>query len=229
MSALDAKHPLQRRYYRRMRNAMIGATAIHAMAFIYAPAYDPQFASMKAEPLRLVQTVIEGTGSAPVLREGAPVAGPEVFAGGTRVGDAVPSPLVESAAGHLAAPGTGRGGEFAAGAGGAADDLGPEVFYAYDTAPQTLRTVNPDYPEAVKQAGAQGTVVVNVNIDPSGRILRAWVAEANAPEALLDAALDAIYQFEFSPGKQNGIPVKCTVAVPFVFSLKQTFELTETK
>ena len=51
MSALDARHPLQRRYYRRMRNAMFAATALHVAAFVYAPPYEPRFESMKAKPM----------------------------------------------------------------------------------------------------------------------------------------------------------------------------------
>jgi protein TonB len=82
--------------------------------------------------------------------------------------------------------------------------------------------VEPDYPLAARIVGAEGTVVINANIDETGRILRAWVAQSTAPESLVEAALDAIYQFQFLPGKQGPIPVKCTVAIPFRFSLKKT-------
>ena len=228
MSALDRSHPLQRRYYRRVRNAMIAAALLHAVAFVFAPAYRPRFDSMKAEPLRVVLAGLPPPG---LPADGSPVAAEipaGAFPGGTRVADAVPTPEPAAASIHGTAGGA-LGGAVVAGAGSLGGGDAPDVFYAYDTAPLAIRRVEPGYPEAARQAGAEGTVVVNVNIDPSGRIVRAWVAQSNAPEALLDAALDAIYEFEFSPGKQNGIPVQCTVAVPFEFSLKKTFEPMERK
>jgi protein TonB len=79
--------------------------------------------------------------------------------------------------------------------------------------------VVPDYPASAKAQGAQGTVILNANINEQGRIMRVWVVRSTAPEILIQAAIDAIYQFEFSPGSGHGHPVKCTVAVPFDFRL----------
>jgi protein TonB len=82
-----------------------------------------------------------------------------------------------------------------------------------------LRSVVPEYPAIAKLREAEGTVVLNANVDERGRVIRVWVAQATATEALIQAAVDAMYRFQFSPGSQQGVPVKCTVAVPFNFRL----------
>ena len=213
---------------------MIAATAVHVAAFVYAPPYEPRFDSMKAQPIRLVQAsfaVGEAVGMVPGARTETPS---PAFPGGTRVAEPVPTPepaAMTARASSEAGPGQGAGGGAGGGSGIASGGTegAPEVFYAYDTAPQPTRRFLPEYPEAVRQTGAEGTVVVNANIDPRGRVVRAWVAQSDAPEMLLDLALESIYHWEFTPGKQNGIPVKCTVSVPFEFSLKKTLEVTEKK
>ncbi|HEU4724482.1 MAG TPA: energy transducer TonB, partial [Candidatus Eisenbacteria bacterium] len=102
------------------------------------------------------------------------------------------------------------------------EEEAPPVYYGYDTPPRALRTFEPAYPTAAKASGFEGTVVININLDERGSILRAWVASANAPELLISTALDAVYQFRFAPGLARGVPVRCTVAVPFRFFLKRT-------
>ena len=109
----------------------------------------------------------------------------------------------------------------AAGGGGTMEEDAAPVYYGYDTAPRALRTFEPSYPMAAKYSGFEGTVVININLDERGNILRAWVASASAPELLIATALDAAYQFQFSPGLARGVPVRSTVAVPFRFFLKR--------
>ena len=98
----------------------------------------------------------------------------------------------------------------------------PPVFYAFDTPPRATRRIVPEYPASAKAQMVQGTVILNVNIDEQGRIMRVWVVRSTAPEILVQAAIDAVYQFEFSPGSAHGNPVKCTVAVPFDFHLNMS-------
>jgi TonB family protein len=105
---------------------------------------------------------------------------------------------------------------------GAGERNAPPVYYDYDTAPRAVRTLEPEYPLAARNAGLEGTVVINLNLDEQGRILRAWVASSSAPDILVSAALDAVYQFEFSPGLSRGVPVRSTVAIPLRFTLKRT-------
>jgi periplasmic protein TonB len=207
-------------YYRRLELGIALALGIHILVFAVAPPYVPRpFRLRHDQPLRLVQTAISA--AEPVVPEAralVPVTPPppHSYVQSEQL-VAVPVKTPNAAA---SASGTATGPRSAAVSGGGEGDT-PPVFYAYDTAPRIVRRVEPEYPLSARVTGAEGTVVIDANIDESGKILRAWVAQSTAPEALVEAALDAIYQFEFLPGKQGSFPVKCTVAIPFRFSLKK--------
>lgn len=232
MSALVGRHPLKERYYRDMRNAIAAALVLHAGVFAIAPPYRPKPFRMKADFMRLVDAVIPtiDNGAAPAAPAGiGPVAPPRerVVADLPVRTSSAAAELPPSSPAIAPAPGPGTGTAGVAGVG--EGDEAPPVFYSYDRAPHVTRRVEPAYPAAARDMGAEGTVVVNLNIDERGRILRAWVAAANANEILINAALDAAYEFEFAPGLQRHIPVKCTVAIPFQFTLRKTLQVTEGK
>lgn len=236
MNALDRRHPSQRLYYRNVRIALTVAVAVHAAVLALAPV--PLSPPRPAAPgaLRMIETSgaffsgAAGMESRPAPLDRAPsepaaVAPPAEAVRAAdepvrtiRAADAAPAGAA-SATGARTTEGTG------AGSGSAALEEGPQVFYAYDTAPRVRRKAEPAYPAAAREAGLEGAVVVNLNIDERGRILRAWVAEARAADILVEAALDAAYEFEFEPGTWRGAPVLCTVAIPFQFLLRQTIEV----
>jgi len=221
----DRLPSLRRNYYRRVRTALLVAAAIHAALFALAPSYLPAPAIMRPDPLRLLpagggwgRSVVDlssaATRAAGQPTRTSPLAG--VLQAPEReiaTEQWAPAPTGGRAAG--AAPAT-------AGGGGTLEEDAAPVYYGYDTAPRALRTFEPEYPIAAKHSGFEGTVVININLDERGSILRAWVASANAPELLIATALDAVYQFQFSPGLARGVPVRSTVAVPFRFFLKRT-------
>ncbi|HEY7728947.1 MAG TPA: TonB family protein [Candidatus Eisenbacteria bacterium] len=225
MSTIERYRSLRAGYYRRLELGVVLAMGVHALFFAAAPPYVPRPFRLRQElPLRLVQPGSPAAGPAGTPTARAALPGPpplqpmavrseQIETVSTRASGAPPTPD--------AAPGL-RSGMPGGGTAGGADEEAPPVFYAYDTPPRVVRRVEPEYPLAARIAGAQGTVVVNANVDTSGRILRAWVARATAPETLVEAALDAVYQFEFLPGKQGTIPVTCTVAIPFRFLLRRT-------
>jgi protein TonB len=233
VSALVGRHPLKERYYRDMRNAIAAALVLHAGVFAIAPPYRPKPFRMKADFIRLVDAVIPtlDNGAAPAAPAGiGPVAPPRervVADLPVRTSSAAAELPSSSPAPSATASGQGKGTAGVAGVGEA--DEAPPVFYSYDRPPQVTRRVKPEYPAAARDMGAEGTVVVNMNIDERGHILRAWVAAASANEILINAALDAAYEFEFAPGLQRDIPVKCTVAIPFQFTLRRTLQVTEEK
>jgi protein TonB len=217
--ALDAAGREQSRYYHRMELALLLALGIHAAVMLLAPAYVPRPYRLDAAPLRLVAAGATSPGSARAGTPGPAATSPQqqqsrAWTAGIR--RAVPI-LTEQL--HQAPPPSASG--LAAGVGGldGTEDGGPPVFYAFDTPPRVVDRVIPDYPAHVKAAGGQGSVVLNANVDEHGRVIRVWVAQATAPEGLVEAAVDALYRFQFAPGSQQGIPVKCTVAVPFNFNL----------
>ena len=239
MSALDHRHPSQARYRRNLRRALAVAVAVHAILFAVVPAYTAAPPRSERDWIRMVDVrpwrSREPWPGSP--GSNAPSAGGRVSAE-PPTADAEPvrmesaaqvetTPAAPPASAGVVATGGGGGAGTGGGAGlggGTGDGDEPPVFYAYDVAPRVIRRVEPVYPLEARSQGLQGTVVLHVNLDERGRILRAWVARADAPEALIRAAMDAIYQFEFEPGRQKDMAVPCTVAIPFLFHLERVLD-----
>jgi len=212
MSLAEEPRRIQRGYYRRVEVALVIAALAHAAFLWTAPPYVPRPYKLASSPLRLVAASVAGDAAAPesppstpairpILREfSAPVVAEQLHA--------VTEPSAASGGVQAGSQGLSPEGESA-----------PPVFYAFDSPPRITRRVYPEYVPFAREQGAEGTVVVNANVDERGRIMRAWIAQASAPEILVEAALDAVYKFEFLPGSAHGYPVKCTVAIPFRFSL----------
>lgn len=190
----------------------MAAAMAHAAVLWTAPPYVPHPYKLASPPLRLVATALasdaavsettpSASASSPVLREPAARVVTEQL-------HVVAEPAAPSGGGQPGLQGLSPEGE-----------SGPPVFYAFDSPPRVTRRVYPEYAASARAQGAKGTVVVNANVDEHGRIMRAWIAQASAPEVLVQAALDAVYKFEFLPGSAHGFPVRCTVAIPFSFSL----------
>lgn len=99
-----------------------------------------------------------------------------------------------------------------------ASDGRPRFFTVFDRPPVVVREVHPVYPELARQAELEGTVVLKVGIDETGRVKEARVL-ASVP-GLDQAALDAVYQWEFQPAEQRGVPVPVWIVVPIRFSLR---------
>jgi protein TonB len=238
VSALDHRHPSQARYRRNLRRALAAAVVVHAILFAVVPAYTAAPPRSERDWIRMVDarpwSSREPWPGSPGSR--APDADSRVSAAPSGA-DAEPvrmesaaevetTPAAQpAAAGASATGGVGPGGGGGAGVGGGAGDGDePPVFYAYDVAPRVVHRVEPVYPPEARNQGLEGTVVLHVNLDERGRILRAWVARADAPEVLIRAAMDAIYQFEFEPGRQKDTSVPCTVAIPFLFHLERVLD-----
>lgn len=74
----------------------------------------------------------------------------------------------------------------------------------------------PVYPEVAKRARATGTVVVEVVIDVSGRVISAKAVSGS--ELLRDAAEHAAMQAKFTPALLSGQPVKMTGTINYNFT-----------
>jgi TonB family protein len=81
--------------------------------------------------------------------------------------------------------------------------------------PKLIREVSPVYPEAARQAGVQGVVILGVKTDVYGRVADTIVLRSIP---LLDqAAIDAVKQWVYEPFLKDGqgVPVVFTVTVRF--------------
>jgi protein TonB len=92
-------------------------------------------------------------------------------------------------------------------------------FVAFDTPPERLLEVKPDYPALGVEAHSQGTVIVQVTIDETGRVVDAVVLQSDVIAALEDACLKAARATPFRPAKQRDVPVKSRVVLPYRFAL----------
>jgi len=95
----------------------------------------------------------------------------------------------------------------------------PPAFVAYDTEPQLIHKVLPEYPELARQAGVEGTVWLNLWVDEKGNVVQAKYIRG--PEIFKQAAIAAAMQMKFTPALQRDIPVAVWVALPFKFYLAE--------
>ena len=75
----------------------------------------------------------------------------------------------------------------------------------------------PAYPEAAKRMRAAGTVVVEVVLDESGKVVSANAT--SGPAILREAAVQAAMKARFSPTKLSGQPVKVSGVINYKFAL----------
>jgi protein TonB len=76
----------------------------------------------------------------------------------------------------------------------------------------------PPYPPIARAARASGTVVVQVTVDESGKVVSAHALSGNP--LLQQAAVQTAYSWRFSPTLLSGQPVKVTGQITFNFNLQ---------
>ncbi len=89
-----------------------------------------------------------------------------------------------------------------------------------DQKPSVLRRSAPEYPARAKRLHVEGTVVVELVIDTSGRPQACVVHTAEPAGYFEEAALAATRKMRFRPGMIQGRAVNTLVRLPFVFRLK---------
>lgn len=138
--------------------------------------------------------------------------------------EATPSSGVHSAAG-----GTGGGGEGTGTGTGSGSGVGPGSgsgegggdgdgnFYR----PKVLSAPKPGYPESAKKQGHEGTVVVGLTISVDGTVSSAWVNSSSGYGELDNAAVNAVYSWQFVPAKRGKTPIESTTSVPVEFDIRR--------
>src|ERR1019366_3256465 len=86
--------------------------------------------------------------------------------------------------------------------------------------PQAVKQVRPDYSDAAKNAGRQGTVVVDCVEQPDGTVGETQVTRSSLDPTLDKAAVAAAKQYRFNPVMKNGKPVSVKVPIEFTFTLR---------
>jgi TonB family protein len=113
--------------------------------------------------------------------------------------------------------GSGKGGGLGPGEGGG---FGGGVFKVGGgvTAPTLLYKVEPEYSEEARKAKYQGTVVLYVEVDPSGRAVNPKVIRSLGL-GLDEKAIEAVRKWKFKPGYKDGRPVTVIATIEVNFRL----------
>jgi len=85
--------------------------------------------------------------------------------------------------------------------------------------PKLIERVEARYPEEAERAGLQGAVTLELIVDAEGHVASATVV-AGAGHGFDEAALEAVRQFRFAPGRSEGKPVPVKVTYRYAFTLK---------
>lgn len=99
----------------------------------------------------------------------------------------------------------------------------PDRVYAesvVDEIPERVSCPEPHYPTALRQAGVEGSVVVQFVIEPDGRVLRETVEILKSThEGFEDAAAGMVVGCTFRPGRVRDTAVRVLVQMPLMFTL----------
>ena len=94
-----------------------------------------------------------------------------------------------------------------------------EIYRIYENAPKVLVKLDPEYPDAARQLGIEGTVFLELIVEKDGSVSLVKVIKGVHP--LLDAsAVNAAYQMTFTPAMSRDIAVRAYVTFPVNFSLR---------
>ena len=91
------------------------------------------------------------------------------------------------------------------------------------TVPKATHQERPIYPFAMRASGMRGEVVVDFIVDIEGRVRNPYVVRSLNP-SFDDAAIDAVRQWTFEPGRVAEQPKPTHMQVPIVFQLDETYE-----
>lgn len=106
--------------------------------------------------------------------------------------------------------------------GGAQERLLTRPVMDYDQAPRPIKMTRPTYPREAFDKKIEGTVIVQILIDATGRVVRARVIQS---VPLLDAAaVRTVYQWAFSPAVKHGQPVATLAHAPIAFKIDEKGE-----
>lgn len=98
------------------------------------------------------------------------------------------------------------------------DELPKFGEYVYvEELPEAVTRISPQYPDLAREAGVDGTVMVQALVGKDGKVKDVKVVKSIP---MLDAsAVSAVKQWVFKPALSNNKPVAVWVAVPVKFSL----------
>ena len=89
-----------------------------------------------------------------------------------------------------------------------------------DREPEMIHFEKPNYPNLALCAGIEGTAVVEVIIDISGKVTNADIVLSSVTPSMERSVLEASRKFLYLPGMRNDKPVECKVTHSIKFAIK---------
>jgi TonB family protein len=113
--------------------------------------------------------------------------------------------------------GSGKGGGLGPGEGGG---VGGGVYRVGGgvTAPALLSKIEPEYSEEARKAKYQGTVLLYIQVDPTGKAINMKVLHSLGL-GLDEKAMEAVKKWKFKPGTKDGKPVTVEAQIEVNFRL----------
>ncbi len=93
----------------------------------------------------------------------------------------------------------------------------PSLLIGAKTPPSPLDYQAPVYPQALKDSGKDGTVKITFTVSKKGLVKDPVIKSASEPE-FGESALQALKEWRFRPGTENGEPIDMKVTLPFQFT-----------
>ncbi|MBO8093309.1 MAG: TonB family protein [Prosthecochloris sp.] len=96
------------------------------------------------------------------------------------------------------------------------------VFVPVENMPTFRRQVKPRYPDRARRAGIEGRVFVSVLISENGMPVKAQIMKREPTDTTVfdEPAVEAVMKSRYTPGIQNGKPVKVWLTLPIRFTLR---------
>lgn len=101
--------------------------------------------------------------------------------------------------------------------GGVIGGTGDGPVMDYDQPPRPIKITRPQYPQEAFVKKIEGTVVLEILIDASGRVVSARVL--HSIPALNEAAIQTVKQWVFAPAMKHGRPVATIAQAPVGFRI----------
>lgn len=88
--------------------------------------------------------------------------------------------------------------------------------------PTILSSPKPTYPRVARKSGWEGTVVLRMLVDESGKPKRIHIRQSSGYQILDRSARETAQRWKFMPAKDGNIPVAKWVDIPIKFDLDQS-------
>lgn len=83
------------------------------------------------------------------------------------------------------------------------------------------QSIPPVYPRVAREEGWEGTVIIQVEVQPDGRPAKIRLHTSSGHAILDQAALKAVKQWHFIPARDGNIPVRKLAKIPIRFELQK--------